>query len=393
MPELPTLWRAHLSCSVGTNGSCGAGMESASFFFDNRTKRLRQRLNSSLLVYWMEGSGSGRALYSQYAGDCRPMPLNFTFGQLVDFSWLPFATRLNAQAFFYTDAEAAMNYTLEIDLSRGTPSRLEALPFVNLPGTPAMTPQPRRWTFTQAEVGLPAAVWDIPRAGCLERVPPCASTGAMRRFDVYIAHPRRFVELGDQDSADARGDVAFLCPDLTSAENSTNGYDTVSHWVVEMNAAWGQYRQCNGYPGLCVGLETFFVGRQVPFGDEELPLSGQCSPHTIRGSWFSHPAGGQCKESSNERCSWRPVRRAKSISIDCLARQQGLVAACRKDLKEHGDMRLKQWIYNRSLPIFERAFMSDGAAQGGCPPLKLAAAPDTRQRLSGNSDNAVAANA
>ena len=48
----------------------------------------------------------------------------------------------------------------------------------------------------------------------------------MRPFDVFIAHPRRFVELDDQDSADARGDVAFLCPDLTSAENATNGYES-----------------------------------------------------------------------------------------------------------------------------------------------------------------------
>ena len=62
----------------------------------------------------------------------------------------------------------------------------------------------------------------------------------------------------------------------------------------------------------------------------------------------------------------------KSISIDCL-RKLGFVAACRNDLAEHGALRFKEWIYNRSLPIFEAAFASDVPLYGGCgPPMAMA---------------------
>ena len=367
----PKVWSAMLSCKIGANGSCGAGMESASFYYDSQATALRQRLNSSLLVYWLEGHGESRRLYSQYVDDCRPMPLNFTFGQLVDFSWMARATRRGAHTLFYSDTAAATNYSVTLDPTTELPAQLDVLPWVHLPGTPRMTPQVRRWSFTSAIAGAAqsATMWTVPRPGCLDPLPPCDGGRLKQRTNVYLAHPHQYVDIDDQDSGDARGDVAFLCPDLTSGEKESNGYDTVSEWEVEMDPRWGQYRQCNGYPGLCIGLERLFVGRQIPFGDPDLPLSGQCSPHAARGSWFSHPASGRCPSAtSSANCSWRPVRRVKSISIDCL-RKLGFVAACRNDLAEHGALRFKEWIYNRSLPIFEAAFASDVPLHGGCPPM------------------------
>eukprot|EP00316_Scyphosphaera_apsteinii_P016269 CAMPEP_0119312938 /NCGR_PEP_ID=MMETSP1333-20130426/27296_1 /TAXON_ID=418940 /ORGANISM="Scyphosphaera apsteinii, Strain RCC1455" /LENGTH=403 /DNA_ID=CAMNT_0007317641 /DNA_START=66 /DNA_END=1277 /DNA_ORIENTATION=- len=371
-PTLPDLWSAQLSCKIGTNGSCGAGMEAASFFYDSRATTLRQRLNSSLLVYWLEGQGGRRKLYSKYVDECRPMPLNFTFGQLIDFSWMPLATCIGAHSLFYSDAHAAMNYTVQLDPANGLPTELDVLPWLQLPGTPEVTPQVRRWSFTMASAGVPqpTTLWNIPRPGCLDPLPPCADSRPKQRFHVYIAHPHQFVDLANQDSGDARGDVAFLCPDLTSDEKESNGYDTVSMWVVDMDVHWGQYRQCNGYPGLCIGLEGFFVGRQVPFGDPDLPLSGQCSLNAARGSWFSHPTGGRCPSEASANCSWWPLRRVKSVAINCL-KQLGFVAACKEDLSEHGALRFKEWIYNRSMPIFEAAFASDEAVYGGCPSIQF----------------------
>ena len=72
--EWPAVWQARLACSVGANASCGADLQSASFYFDNRTTTLKQRLNSSQLTFWMVGQGSGRALFSFFAGDCEPPP-------------------------------------------------------------------------------------------------------------------------------------------------------------------------------------------------------------------------------------------------------------------------------------------------------------------------------
>ena len=63
---------------------------------------------------------------------------------------------------------------------------------------------------------------------------------------VFLAHPRAFVYLDDQDSGDARGVVSFICPDLTRPL-LTNGYDVISLWSVEVDPRYGQYEQCNGH--------------------------------------------------------------------------------------------------------------------------------------------------
>jgi hypothetical protein len=132
----------------------------------------------------------------------------------------------------------------------------------------------------------------------------------------------------------------------------------------------GQYQQCNGYPGLCFGLEDYAVGRQIPYGTAEVPLSGQCTPNGDSGSWLSHTAGGKCADGVHVApgvCSWRPVERVKTIDLSCL--QKDMEGACRADITAaHGvPIPFQRWIWNESLPIFLKAF--EDVAAGGCPAI------------------------
>ena len=140
-----------------------------------------------------------------------------------------------------------------------------------------------------------------------------------------------------------------------------------------MLASYGQYRLCNGYPGLCFGLEDFEMGRQLPYGSKNVPFSGQCTPNAESGNWFSHTKLGKCADGVKPAagvCSWRVVRRVKTIDLKCLAEDAGMKAACLADYKAHPlvpPLPFTKWIYNESLPVFEKAFASEDPSQGGCP--------------------------
>ena len=75
-------------------------------------------------------------------------------------------------------------------------------------------------------------------------------------------------------------------------------------------------------------------------------------------------------------CSWRPIKKLKTIDLKCLTSTLGMVHTCQADLASAHAQGVQpfpftKWIYNRSLPIFEGAFASDEPAKGGCPPLAL----------------------
>ena len=366
---------------------------SKTFFFDNSTDgTLRQVANAtggSFSMYsWTLYTSANNSLrvYAKFADDCRPLPLNFTFNQALDLSWLPWSTfsgstRVGlfkkANLFTYVDHRAPYNYSAAVSKESGRLLYVDAKWTGSLPGTGNISGYTLRSRFEDdwKEGPLPPELFTIPVEGCFQKVPPCPD-GKIVVKDVYLAHPHQFSYLDNEDTGDARGDVSFLCPDLLQPGGAAfNQYDAISHWRVEFDTHWGQYQQCNGYPGLCYGLEDFAVGRQVPGGSTELPLSGQCTPNTERGSWFSHTKGGKCAAGQRPAagvCSWRPVERVKTISLKCLSEQ--MKSACLADIKAAGGgspFHSDRWIYNTSLPNFLRAFASDDASAGGCPPQVL----------------------
>ena len=104
----------------------------------------------------------------------------------------------------------------------------------------------------------------------------------------------------------------------------------------------------------------------------EVPLSGQCTPNSDSGSWFSHTLGGKCAEGQRPApgvCSWRAIERVKTIDLKCLVDDAGMRASCMADIKAGGvpPVPFSKWIYNTSLAVFEGAFASQDPSKGGCP--------------------------
>eukprot|EP00316_Scyphosphaera_apsteinii_P016398 CAMPEP_0119319650 /NCGR_PEP_ID=MMETSP1333-20130426/49981_1 /TAXON_ID=418940 /ORGANISM="Scyphosphaera apsteinii, Strain RCC1455" /LENGTH=396 /DNA_ID=CAMNT_0007326117 /DNA_START=101 /DNA_END=1291 /DNA_ORIENTATION=- len=361
--------------------------QTSTFFFENTTDgTLRQRVNRSAgfaSTAWTLYTPANDSLrvYAQFANDCRPLPLNFTFNQGLDLSWLPWSTFAGeiwvglfkkANKFEYSDHRAPFNYSVIVSQDKNELLFVDTIWTGSLPGT-GNTTQSIRYKFENLmERLLPPTLFTIPIEGCFEKVPTCQD-GKVTGMDVYLAHPHQYRYLDDEDTGDARGDVVFLCPDLLNPGSSAfNLYDAVSQWRVEVDSHWGQYQQCNGYPGLCFGLEDFAVGRQVPYGSITVPRSGQCTPNSESGSWLSHTAGGKCAQGNRPApgvCSWRPIERVKTISLACLASK--MTGACRSDIMAAGGVPfpLTHWIFNTSLPVFLKAFASEKVALGGCPAI------------------------
>ncbi|KAL1504714.1 hypothetical protein AB1Y20_008493 [Prymnesium parvum] len=374
------------------NSSIMSGPPAATFFFDNSSTdgTLRQRINQSYglpSTAWTLYTPSNASMrtYAQLADDCRPLPVNFSAFLAFDLSWVPLSTfagevvlgpSMKANRFVYSDTRTLNNYTLVTTL-HGQLLELYSTFIGKLPGTGSVSPTTKHTFGGLVEGPVPASLFDIPVQGCFEKVPPCPN-GDVVLMDLYLAHPHQFTYLDNEDTADAKGDVTFLCPDILQPGSSAfNLYDQVSRWQVEIDTHWGQYEQCNGYPGLCFGLEDYFVGRQIPYGTKKVPLSGQCTPNTDSGSWFSHTLGGKCLDGqrpSEGTCTWRPVKREKTIALKCLVEDVGMLTACKADILAAGGLPgppFTKWIYNTSLKVFQDAFASENPDQGGCPNVAL----------------------
>lgn len=393
-PLLPSSFSVNLSIS-SLQGSLLPHLHfgpsgSASFLFENSSVdgTLRQRLDQQTgfaASLWTLYTPSNRSLrvYGKFADDCRPIPHHFAI-LAFDLSWLPWSTFVGtvrvgasqtANRFFYSDGRSFNNYTAVVSQA-GVLLYVDSTFFGKLPGTGDVSLS-QRHTFTSrlVERRLPPSLFQIPALGCYEKVPPCRE-GAATVMEVYLAHPHQFAYLDNQDSADAKGDVAFLCPDLLKPETAAfNQYDQVSLWKVEVDTHWGQYELCNGYPAVCYGLEDFYMGRQVPYGSRRVPLSGQCTSNLGTGSWYSHTLGGKC--SDNQRpgtgeCTWRPIERTKTIDLKCLAHGAGMVETCKTDIAAAGGFipGASEWIFNTSLKVFVDAFSTDDPTKGGCPNVR-----------------------
>lgn len=238
---------------VGGRWRAGSGWgEKKSFYYDNATDgTIRQRLNGSDSfsgAAWTMYTPSNNtlALHAMFANDCRPIPLDFTFGSGLDITWLPrakFAGEVRVgffkkgNAFFYQSKQAFYNYTAVV--SQDEPARLlwvAANWTGSLPGTNSSTMrQTARHTFGSdlTVAAQPPSLFVIPVEGCFEKVPPCPNaTSAV--LDVYLAHPHAYRNLEDQDTGDARGDVMFICPDISSPYGMSdfNEYDEIAARIV-----------------------------------------------------------------------------------------------------------------------------------------------------------------
>ncbi len=284
-PSLPAAFTVKLiqNGSYGALGQYGlhhGATPAATFFFDSTWSdgTIRQRINSSAgfeTTTWVLFTSANQSLniYAKFFNDCRPLPTGITFGHSFDLHWLPDASfvgnvelpgGLKGSAFGYFDKLSSYNYSavfhndelLYVD-STWTGS---------LPGTGGQS-LPQRHTVVPGSLqpvsDLPHSLWEVPVSGCFEKVPPCPD-GEVVTTDVYLAHPHAFDYIDDEDTGDAKGDVSFLCLDIINPSSGAfNLYDQVSQWRVEMDTHWGQYQQCNGYPGLCFGLEECDGPRQM----------------------------------------------------------------------------------------------------------------------------------
>ena len=205
------------------------------------------------------------------------------------------------------------------------------------------------------------------------RVPPvCQPPGGKQpdpvKQTIYVYHPKNEFNITRQDVADVRGDTYFVCSRLStyssdsgmfSSTGNNQTYEWISEWELEWIPRFGQYQNCNGYPPSCLGKENFWVGHEAPLG---MGLQGGQCQRNIVGEWFSLPLGGKCAENwkqapDGKTCSWKQVRRVKTIDVECL-RNLGFEKMCKAESRSP---------YLHAEKIFKRAFALSDPLSGGCP--------------------------
>ena len=91
---------------------------------------------------------------------------------------------------------------------------------------------------------------------------------------------------------------------------------------------------------------------------------GQCTNNSADfGNWFSLPKGGECKagqQVSDGSCTWRILKREKTVSIDCLVLNHSFTDTCKVDGGAP---------FSRAERVFAAVFESDDLSKGGCPAL------------------------
>lgn len=189
---------------------------------------------------------------------------------------------------------------------------------------------------------------------------PACGPGAVEKMNIYLLHPEGQFDIAGQDVADVKGDAVFICMDgLWQLEN----YTLASVYELSVLQRFGQYSNCNFYPPVCYGGDTYHVGRQTPLGVGN--LGSQCDDEAALrariGTWYSLPAGGQCKNQDQiigEDCSWRIEKRIKTIKVSCMTdAQHRLKEACSTSKPPFEDI-------TKMMLDF---YASDDPSKGGCP--------------------------
>jgi len=223
--------------------------------------------------------------------------------------------------------------------------------------------------FEQDFVGTPppAADFIVPQS-CFEKEPLCAGGGVVD-LDAFIFHPQNQFDLINEDVADLLGDtVFFICVDANNT--AFDHYAWVSRYTLQVWSGWGEYALCNrpspNHTGICVGKEIFSVGREAAYGIGE--KCGQCTDNSNTGNWYSLPTAGLCSSPSQVlgpdptkgQCSWRVLKRLKTIDGVCVLKTNGMYDSCVKNF---------DYPFTRSRAILLQSFESDDPSQGGCPPI------------------------
>merc|ERR1712046_249073 len=110
------------------------------------------------------------------------------------------------------------------------------------------------------------------------------------------------------------------------------------------------------------GSEIFAIGHEASYAQSEDGNGGQCASNPKVGEWYSMPAGGQCQPPNNvsEKCTWRIVKRVKTVTMPCVFGTHNMFAACKKARKPP---------YLQAESIFAAAFASSDLKEGGCPDI------------------------
>ena len=235
----------------------------------------------------------------------------------------------------------------------------------------------------------PRQEWQMSPPNPALLVPPdCDTTayacdgGRVETMTAYIFHPRAKMtvddQLANQNVGDAMGDSLFICMDAVANHTQLDAYQWISQWELEVWTGFGSYQQCNGYGAgnICkanfgVQGQEWLVGKMAAAGLPPPAPKGGCTPKTCSvgrcdanpgvGSWYSLPASGQCASGQTpgpqSQCSWRAVRRVKTIDATCPLQTHGMLATCAPG-------KLAQ-----STQILTKAFASSSTSPlaGGCP--------------------------
>ena len=202
---------------------------------------------------------------------------------------------------------------------------------------------------------------------------PACPNGEIKTIDAVLFHPRGKYNLAGQDVGDLLGDTFFLCTTGSSASSGGSQYSVVSRWTLRVWSGFGEYSLCNGYPPVCMGQETFLVGREAATGWKD--RCGQCADNSEDvGSWFSLSAAGECsagQEPDGKVCSWKAVKKVKTVDVKCPAFAH-LFTTCEAE---------SSLPLTASAQVLIQIFASDEPANGGCPPIAHAAADDYTSRF------------
>lgn len=369
-PILPEQFTSHVTQRL--HGM--ANIEKLAYYYDGPVKKFRSDPTPNHTHSFVSTTIFNATIeYEYFGGVCRQYPGGkfqdtWAFMEMAKYQGKALIDLKECDKWTYFSLDKTVNITL---YTRGdTPVRLYSEMFQSfLPGA-AKFEEKITTDFVDISRVAPAAdKLSVPDA-CTEPPPKCTSAG-VQVLDMYIAHPPEFYNISDQDTADALGDTLFTCHDVASGGTSYDHYGVVSHYEVEVNTTWGVYSLCNGYnPSVCFGPEPYYVGREASYGHAPDGHTGQCDPNDDIGSWYSMPSAGQCKHGhtvADGTCTWRVVRRVKTIGMKCVFTDQGMLKACPSTWGPHN--------YSKAMGIFLTAFEKDDLAEGGCPdvppPFKL----------------------
>ena len=134
-----------------------------------------------------------------------------------------------------------------------------------------------------------------------------------------------------------------------------------------MWSGWGDYAECNRpsphEEGQCISFEKYAVGREASFALKK--KGGQCVDNSDLGVWLSLPEEGMCQNATQQlgpegdgHCSWRALKKLKTINGTCLLNDRGMLDSCNREF---------DFPFPKTQAILASAFDSSDPAQGGCP--------------------------